>query len=224
MENRDNENKEIRGLEILRQSQGIDEELYRLSKRSAEFHGHICPGLAVGIIASKIALRDARRAEDEELVTIVENDACGVDGIQALTGCTFGKGNLIFHDHGKSVFTFFNRTLGKALRLSLKPDVYKTEDRDRMKDLFEKMRNNTATPEDMDEFWKNHIRRTIEVLELGEEIFDVKEINMPPPEKARIFDSIICEKCKEPTMATRIVEQNGSKLCIPCSNESTDRS
>lgn len=38
---------------------------------------------------------------DEEMVAIVENDSCAVDAIQVLTGCTLGKGNLIFRDYGK---------------------------------------------------------------------------------------------------------------------------
>ena len=41
------------------------------------------------------------RAEDEELVSIAENDACGVDALRCVTGCTFGKGNLIFRDYGR---------------------------------------------------------------------------------------------------------------------------
>ena len=50
------------------------------------------------------------RAEDEELVAIVENDACGVDALQCVTGCTFGKGNLLFHDYGKHVYTIYSRS------------------------------------------------------------------------------------------------------------------
>ena len=43
---------------------------------------------------------DSIHAADEEIVAIVENDACGVDALQCVTGCTFGKGNLIFRDYG----------------------------------------------------------------------------------------------------------------------------
>ncbi len=59
------------------------------------FHGHMCPGLAMGIRAAEVALTEiGPHAEDEEVVAVVETDMCGVDAIQALTGCTFGKGNL----------------------------------------------------------------------------------------------------------------------------------
>ena len=58
------------------------------------FHGHFCPGLMIGYRAAQIALRElhVERAEDEELVAICENDACGVDAVQVLTGCTDREG------------------------------------------------------------------------------------------------------------------------------------
>ena len=61
------------------------------------FHGHACPGLALGYRAAEYALQHLRtgRSDDEDLVAIVENDACGVDAIQMVAGCSVGKGNLI---------------------------------------------------------------------------------------------------------------------------------
>jgi formylmethanofuran dehydrogenase subunit E len=39
------------------------------------FHGHSCPGLAIGIRVSEIALREiGPHARDEEVVAIVETD------------------------------------------------------------------------------------------------------------------------------------------------------
>ena len=72
--------------------------------------------------AAQIALRElGGRAQDEELVAIVECDNCAVDAIQELTGCTFGKGNLIYRDLGKTAFTFIRRSDGKAIRVASKP-------------------------------------------------------------------------------------------------------
>jgi len=48
----------------------------------------------------------------------VENDTCGADAIQAILGCTFGKGNLYFKDYGKMVYTVFNRQNGRAIRIA----------------------------------------------------------------------------------------------------------
>ena len=92
--------------------------------RIVDFHGHLCPGLAMGIQAAQIALREiGAHAKDEEVVAVVETDMCGVDAIQFLTGCTFGKGNLIHRDWGKNAFSFFRRSDGRAIRISLRPDA-----------------------------------------------------------------------------------------------------
>jgi formylmethanofuran dehydrogenase subunit E len=55
----------------------------------------------------------------------VENNSCSVDAIQEILGCTFGKGNLIYKDRGKQVFTIYSRGNGKgnALRIYFKGDL-----------------------------------------------------------------------------------------------------
>ena len=72
-------------------------------KRCADFHGHICPGLSIGYRAAKAGLDwlNEHRATDEEIVAIVETDACGADAVQVISGCTFGKGNFIFMEPSK---------------------------------------------------------------------------------------------------------------------------
>lgn len=194
--------------------------LQKLMAKAVEFHGHSCPGLALGVVASKIALENAKRAEDEELVAVVENDACGVDAIQALTGCTYGKGNLIHRDFGKSVYTFYNRNSGKALRLSLKPEIFSTDDdTEHRKELFDKVRSGTATEAELAEYNDMRKKHINSILAKGEEIFKITEVKTPPPEKARIFENLICENCGEPFMLTRICEKDGKNLCIPCCRE-----
>ena len=52
------------------------------------FHGHSCPGLAIGFRAATLALELLgleEGAKDEELVCVTENDACGVDAVQVVT-------------------------------------------------------------------------------------------------------------------------------------------
>ena len=60
-------------------------------------------------------------SKDEDVVCVTENDACGVDAIQVLLGCSVGKGNLLFRLRGKQAFSFFNRKSGKSVRLVLRP-------------------------------------------------------------------------------------------------------
>lgn len=111
------------------------------------FHGHSCPGLAIGIRAAELALRELENPADSEIVAVVETDMCGVDAIQFLTGATVGKGNLIHRDHGKMAFSFFRRATGRGFRAVLNPDARGGMDED-MAELMKKSGNGTATAED----------------------------------------------------------------------------
>lgn len=186
-------------------------------KRCADFHGHICPGLAIGYMAAKAGLKQIgqNRAEDEELVAVVETDACGVDAIQVLTGCTFGKGNLIYKDYGKSVFTFFGRKSGRGVRLSLKPNPSKPDPRHAA--LMTKMRNETAKEAEKAEFQKLHQARCLKILQKDPDtMFDITPATIKLPEKARVMPSVLCDNCGEPTMSTKMVAQGEKKLCREC--------
>jgi formylmethanofuran dehydrogenase subunit E len=92
-------------------------------RKAVEFHGHLCPGLAIGYRVAKYVKEHYPRSEDEELVCIAENNSCSVDAVQELLGCTFGKGNLIYKDNGKQVFTFFSRSDSRAMRIYFKGDL-----------------------------------------------------------------------------------------------------
>ena len=80
-------------------------------QKCAEFHGHMCGGLAIGYQAARYAAELLGRdfSSDEELVCVAENDACGVDAIQVMLGCSVGKGNLLFHMRGKEAYSFYDR-------------------------------------------------------------------------------------------------------------------
>ena len=185
-----------------------------------KFHGHSCPGSAIGYRAARIAVCElSSRAEDEELVAIVENDSCSVDAIQVVTGCTMGKGNLIFRDHGKQVYTFMNRKTGKAMRISLKNNI------DEIDPEFSKAReiafSSSASREDKDEFQKAKEAFTEKILSdiPAQDLFKVESVEIEFPEKARIFKSIPCAKCGEPVAEHRARVENGEIVCLPCFNE-----
>lgn len=200
--------------------EGIDQEAI---KKTTEFHGHWCPGLAIGIRAAEWALAEMGKSPDEEVVAVVETDMCGVDAIQYLTGCTFGKGNLIHKDLGKNAFTFFRRRDNKSARLVLRPSIY-DESRALMAKLHHKMQNQGLTPEE-EKLWKQtrqSISNRIMESDLGE-VFEVKTPKYPLPKKARIFTSLTCESCGEPVMDTKTRRFKEQILCIPCFDELESR-
>ncbi|AAM03833.1 formylmethanofuran dehydrogenase, subunit E [Methanosarcina acetivorans C2A] len=183
---------------------------------AVKFHGHVCPGISIGYrVAALAADRFKDRSEDEELVAVVENRSCAVDAIQAINGCTCGKGNLIFKEHGKHVYTFFKRGDKKALRISMNPDAFPQDNRHTA--LFAKLRAGAASPEEAEEFRVSHAAKSQRILEMPEEeLFFVSEVEIEPPEKAIIYPTIICSKCGEGFMEPLGRVKNGEIVCIPC--------
>ncbi|RDU24716.1 FmdE family protein [Anaerosacchariphilus polymeriproducens] len=161
-----------------------------LWNRCVDFHGHECGGLAIGFKASLYAMEllGLDFSKDEEVVCVTENDACGVDAIQFILGCSVGKGNLIFRLRGKQAFSIYNRRNGKSIRLVLKslPDIGKEERKQYLLDA-----ENTT-------------------------LFDVKETTFELPEKAKLFKNVRCECCKELTAESMIRLDNGKQLCLEC--------
>lgn len=189
-------------------------------KKCVDFHGHTCPGLAIGYRAAKAGLDwlQENRAMDEEMVATVETDACGTDALQVLTGCTVGKGNLIQKDHGKHVYTIVTRKSGQGVRVALKAGALELSERHQ--ELVKKLRNGEATEKDRKEFWELHIEKSHEVLEKQlEELFTIKPTNIVLPPKAMIEPSKLCTRCGEPTMVSKLTETDGRYICRDCLGE-----
>jgi len=157
-------------------------------KRCEEFHGHVCGGLAIGYQAARYAqqLLGKEFSTDEELVCVAENDACGVDAVQVLLGCSIGKGNLLFHIRGKQAFSFYDRDSGQSFRL-----------------VFNELPRGT---EDTMQYVLAHE---------PQELFTVKEAR-PLPEKAKIFRSYHCAGCGEKTGENWVRLVNGEYYCLDC--------
>ncbi len=181
------------------------------------FHGHMCPGLAMGVRAAEVALREiGPHSSDEEVVALVETDMCAVDAIQYLTGCTFGKGNLIHRDYGKNAYTFIRRSDGRAIRIAPRPDALSWDPE--RKELLAKIQAKTADAVERVRFKELQRRRSHAILEAPEdELHTIQEIqHAETPAMARIQPSITCGACGEPTMETRVSHMEGRPLCPPC--------
>lgn len=159
--------------------------------RCVSFHGHECGGLTIGYKAALYAidLLELSFSRDEDVVCISENDACGVDAIQVLLGCSVGKGNLLFHMRGKQAFSFYVRNSGKAVRLVLKPTPAEMTREESFKYFQE------SQPSDL---------------------FEIKQVKIQLPEKARLFNSYVCDCCGEKTGENWIRLQGDEKLCLDC--------
>ncbi len=194
-------------------------------EKAIEFHGHSCPGLATGYRVSKIALKEieGKRAEDEELVAIVENDACGVDAVQFITGCTLGKGNLLYRDFGKHVYTFVCRNSGKAIRIYVRGTIWKQDDNENdYRGLRERISTGKATEEEKGLFNQLKEKRIRYILEAPmDEFCSMQHISVQLPSRAKIFNSVTCAYCGEQVSESRARIHNGQTACIPCAGEYT---
>lgn len=164
-------------------------------KKAAAFHGHECPGLAIGFKAVEAALshRPAGSAKDEEIVCVTENDTCAADAVQSLLGCTFGKGNLIYKPLGKMVFSFYFRESGEAVRMYFKGENGQNLDRAAYLDFL------LNAPADA--------------------LFTVTKPSFPLPEKARHFASVTCAACGEKAREDKVRLKDGKHYCLACFDE-----
>lgn len=182
----------------------------------ADFHGHSCPGLAMGYRVSMIALREfSGRSVDEELVAIVENNSCAVDAVQVMTGCTFGKGNLVFRDYGKQVYTFIRRPSGESIRIAI--DWEKPEETEAEKVLWTRYTEGDRSAEVVGFIHNRKAAKLKKILDADEkDMFRITtDIGLPPPE-AEIYESVPCMSCGEKTAEPKIRMKKGKLLCIPC--------
>lgn len=160
-------------------------------EKCVAFHGHECGGLTIGYKATQYAteLLELTFSDDEQVVCISESDACCVDAIQVMLGCSVGKGNLLFRMRGKSAWSFYNRKTGRSVRLVLR-----------------------QRPEGMT---KEEAFRYYQSCE-PKDMFQVKEATIALPERARIFHSYTCDCCGETAGANWIRLSGDKKLCLDC--------
>lgn len=187
-----------------------------LIAQTVSFHGHSCPGLAIGIRAAELARTRLGSPDGVNLVSVVETDMCGVDAIQFLTGCTFGKGNLIHKDYGKMAFNFFDRKAGKGFRAVLRPEIGEGIVHE-IRDLMKKIAAGSATPAEQNR--SAALRAELQERYMSaalEDVFDIQTMKIPDPRPARILASLKCADCGEMAMESRTRRFEGQTLCIPC--------
>lgn len=165
-------------------------------QRAIIFHGHFCPGLAIGYRASILALERLAplRTRGDALLAIVENKSCAVDAVQCLTGCTFGKDNFIYHDYGKHAYTLALRPSGRAVRVAL--------------------RSSARLPEDLPDpdQWVNWL-----LAAPAAEVFDIHMVNVELPSIDEKRQLVTCDSCGELVQADYyFVEADGSRRCQAC--------
>jgi formylmethanofuran dehydrogenase subunit E len=162
------------------------------------FHGHLCPGLLIGYRATLLGLKrlKVKAAQDEELISVVENKSCSVDAVQFLASSTFGKGNLFYRPYGKQVFTFARRPSGEAVRVALRAEA------------------DEGLPAERAARRRKFAARLLSAKD--KDLFKVRRLTIALPSPAQVFPSLPCQACGEPVMETAARMVQGKLLCQPC--------
>ncbi|HEB61484.1 MAG TPA: tRNA CCA-pyrophosphorylase [Phycisphaeraceae bacterium] len=188
-------------------------------------HGHRCPAMPLGLRVGAAALNKlgAERAKDGQLVALVEIGSghfatCFADGIQMVTGCTLGKGNIKKLHYGKWGLTLIEKATGRAVRVTPKAEVFVKSTKS---DFFVKYRSKgipaSEVPEEISRPMVEHVLNAAD-----EELLTVSEVfsyNWQDP--PHCFDKFICEECGEMVVETYGRFHDGRHLCIPCREKAT---
>ncbi len=199
-----------------------------LLEAAREFHGHICPYVALGMRASMIAMEklgvrrlDFEASVGERTLAIVETNNCFVDGVQIATGCTLGNNSLIYLDLGKTALTLIKRGTWEGIRVYADAEKLRKYYPPEAVELFNMVvRDRKGTGGDakrLRALWEEIGRK---MIRLPEREFKIEHVTLPPIEPAPIFESIRCSKCGELAMATRVVYINEEPFCLKCAGES----
>lgn len=207
-------------------------DLTALLTDAGVLHGHYCPGLAAGVLASYTAMKHladmsrkpiellAASKGFEQLVAVIEINSCFVDGVQHVTGCTLGNNSLIYKDIGKTALSCALRGTSFGVRVVVKPGFeQKLRDMDpEFARLFDRVvREHERDEQLMRTFMKVSQNLSFSLVEKSaEDLFEISQTNIELPDYARMENSILCSRCAEEVMETKT--EDG--LCRDCAHAS----
>lgn len=191
-----------------------------------KLHGHKCPAMPMGLRAGAAAMNklSVERSKDGQLVALLELGEghcahCFADGIQMITGCTFGKGNIQQLGYGKFGLTLVDRASGRSVRVVPRAEVQgATKQTPFFKEYREKGIPASQVPPAVVEPLIDQVMGAPD-----EKILKISEIEKREiPKPAEVFDSFVCERCGD-----MVVEKYGRvvgdrRVCIPCQHELID--
>ncbi|HPN35552.1 MAG TPA: FmdE family protein [bacterium] len=188
-----------------------------------KFHGHKCPAMPMGLRAAAAAMNalGVERTGDSALLALVDlgDDHCATcygDGIQVLTGCTLGKGNIKKTHKGKWALTLIDKKSKRAVRVTPKAEaMLANKESAFFKDYREKGVPPTKVP---DEVVEPLVQRVMNAPQ--EMILIVSEVQPyvleEPPHS---FNSFVCESCGEMVVEEYARVRSGKKVCIDCAQK-----
>ena len=195
-----------------------------------KIHGHVCTASYLGSRMALLGVKYLDLKRKKDLCAAVEILTCAADGIASATTCSFGSGRLVFLDHGKFSCIFCNWMTGKAVRVSLKPEIDKEHIAfgTKLNDFYIKLKERS-----MEE--AKAVRKKLDAEEevlvkkwhrmSDDELFIVTEVEVNPEDLKYPLDQqympepVTCAKCRDITEKLKTMEIDGELLCKPCAGE-----
>jgi formylmethanofuran dehydrogenase subunit E len=185
-----------------------------------EFHGHRCWASVAGVRAALAALRvlNVKRSGGRQLHAFIEigedhGGMCFGDGVQYVTGCTLGKGNMEKTPYGKLAVTLIERATNRAVRVSYKPTLAKPIS----DSAFMVKRGQGIEPDQIPEAEQMELVDMVwnapesDVLSIGE-VFQLEREWFP-----EVMGFVPCAACHELAARAYLRVVGDKQVCIPCS-------
>ncbi len=187
-----------------------------------KFHGHKCPAMPNGLRVAAAAMNalGVERTGDSDIVALLDlgEDHCATcfaDGVQVITGCTFGKGNIKKTHKGKWGLTLIDKKTNRAVRVTPKAEaMLATKETPFFKEYREKGVAPTKVPDEVVEPLIEKVMNAPDEMIMN--ISDVFDYNWVEPPHS--FAGFVCEDCGE-MVVERYGRLKGNKhVCIDCAN------
>jgi formylmethanofuran dehydrogenase subunit E len=184
-----------------------------------EFHGHRCPFMPIGYRMGELMLKTlgVAKAHDHEYFIASElgvghPQTCLMDGLQAATGCTYGKLMMERLNFGKLAATLWTPDNG-SVRVAIKPEFS-----DKLgKYEFFVYRKKGVEPSQIPEPVRNEIINVV-FNASDDEMFNIKKLSDFEHKKIKgSFNKAKCEACGEYVFERYVRIKDGKQVCIPCS-------
>lgn len=185
-----------------------------------KFHGHKCPAMPNGLRVAEAAMNKlgVERTGDSFLHAILELGdnhcaTCFADGVQVITGCTFGKGNIEKTHKGKWGLTLIDKRTKRAVRVTPKAEaMLQTKTTPFFKNYREKGVPPTQVPDEVVQPLVDKVMNA--PADMIMEVSDVFEYNWQEPKHT--FNSFACEECGEMVVTEYARIKNGKHVCQDC--------
>lgn len=188
-----------------------------------KFHGHKCPAMPNGLRVGSAAMNalGVERTGDSALHAILDLAdnhcaTCFADGIQVITGCTFGKGNIEKTNKGKWALTLIDKKTNRAVRVTPTAEAMLANKKTEFfKDYREKGVPPTQVPDTVVEpLVVKVMNAPAEMIMKASEVFEYQW-----KQPAHSFNSFVCEECGEMTVMEYGRIKGDKKVCIDCASK-----